>query len=569
MHQAASAQSAPAQSASAQSAPAQSAPDQAAPGQPSSAAAAHYVGRFRVDDQIGAGSTGVVYKAYDGRLERPVALKLLAAGVAKTTEYRERLLKEARAMAQLSHPNVAVIHEVGEHDGQLFIAIELLEGGTLHQWMRAGGHSLDAHLEMLMQAGRGLEAAHKQGLLHRDFKPDNVLIGRDGRARIVDFGLVRAIDDFSPQASVSPTGETENLANMMTATGMMVGTPAYMAPEQFLGQVNAASDQFAFCVVAFEALYGARPFRAEHIHELQDAVLSARITMPENAPAIPAIVSSVIFRGLSREPADRFPSMTELLAELERGLAPKQPVYDSAVPAAAAVSSIGPPKRSFVGPIVGVVALLLAAGAAAAVFFGGVLDSDDQRIASDDDNEDESKKKTKKKSDKKKTKKKSDEKKSKKTSAATKRASKKAQAALNAGDYKKCVDVTMKAKDLDFTLISAGVSCAYFAQDFDAVEKVCKRWRKDLDGEHMPITCEKPYVKLTRLSHASEFVECLDYAKTLPSGKTSRQFRLTCSGSIPDWDEYRSACRTMRAKEPKSPVADACKQALEAVGKQL
>ena len=270
------------------------------------------VGRYKVLGRIGTGATGVVYQCEDEQLHRMVAVKLLDKSVSGTDEHRERLIREARAMAQLSHPNVGVVHEVGTHDDQMFIAMELLEGGTLREWVGGndgGGRSLQEKIAMLMQAGQGLAAAHAQGLFHRDFKPDNVLIGADGRARIVDFGLVRK-------------GDPKTHDIQITAKGAAVGTPAYMAPEQTQGvPADALSDQFGFAVTCFETLYGARPHVASTLPDLLVAIQTGTVTMPAGASPI-AAVHPILMRAMATDPRARFPHMPALLEALAAATKP-------------------------------------------------------------------------------------------------------------------------------------------------------------------------------------------------------------------------------------------------------
>jgi tRNA A-37 threonylcarbamoyl transferase component Bud32 len=205
------------------------------------------IGRYVVVKAVGAGAMGSVYAAYDPDLDRRVALKLLRSR-SDSEELRSRLLREAKAMARLSHPSVITVHDVGEYSNRLFIAMEFIEGGTLRDWLARNGPKWREALQILVRAGRGLAAAHAAGLVHRDFKPDNVLVGHDGRVRVTDFGLARGIgeDDVEP-----PSGATAHdpLDATITRTGALVGTPAYMAPERFGGAAaDARADMFSFCV---------------------------------------------------------------------------------------------------------------------------------------------------------------------------------------------------------------------------------------------------------------------------------------------------------------------------------
>lgn len=247
------------------------------------------LGRYLMLDRLGAGAMGTVYAAYDPSLERKVALKVLRAAPERT-----QLLDEARVMARLAHPNVVQVFEVGEDEGVGFLAMELISGGTLTHWLRTPRTWREV-LRIFVDAGHGLEAAHDAGLLHRDFKPDNVLVGDDGRARVSDFGL----------------GGTQ-----ATARAGLFGTPAYLSPEAFAGQQpGPASDQFAFCVSLYEALHGERPFTGNTVLELARSVSEGPPREPPRT--VPTRLQRAVTRGLAREPAHRFPSMHELVAELE------------------------------------------------------------------------------------------------------------------------------------------------------------------------------------------------------------------------------------------------------------
>ena len=276
------------------------------------------IGRFVVDCRIGSGATGVVYAAHDPELDRRVALKLLRVPNG-STRAAARIEREARALAKLRHPNVVTVHEVGHHEGDRFIAMDLVEGETLREWL-ATGRTYKQILEILIEAGRGLAAAHAAGLVHRDFKPDNVLV-EQGHARVVDFGLARPDND---------TSEAENLATLeggpdglrcdelLTKSGVAVGTPAYMAPEAFFCESDARSDQFSFCVTLYEALYGVRPFDAQSVPGLLEAARCGTLRRPKAGRTAPSWLRRVVVRGLSSEPEDRWPDMAALLNALER-----------------------------------------------------------------------------------------------------------------------------------------------------------------------------------------------------------------------------------------------------------
>lgn len=277
------------------------------------------VGRYRLGRRLGAGGMGVVFEAYDPELDRLVAIKLLH-GASSASAVRARLLREARAMARLAHPNVVAVFDIGTHGEQVFIAMELVEGTTLTRWVAQEKRSLVELVRVFTEAGRGLAAAHEVDIVHRDFKPDNVLIGADSRPRVTDFGLARPEDAPPPSTrspAAPPLARAVGMSLTRTAPGAIVGTPAYMAPEQLRAEdADAKSDQFAFCVAFFEALVGRRPFDGASFDELAKNVLAGRrLATPSS---LPRWLRQVIDRGLSTDPAARYPSMKALLAELER-----------------------------------------------------------------------------------------------------------------------------------------------------------------------------------------------------------------------------------------------------------
>lgn len=284
------------------------------------------VGRYVVLRKLGAGAMGVVHAAYDPELDRKVALKLLHAQPRhepRATEGHKRLLREAQAIAKLSHPNVITVHDVGEHEGNVFLAMEFVEGQTLGSWLKEK-RSWREILSAFQKAARGLAAAHQKGLVHRDFKPENVLVGDDGRVLVLDFGLARPTGKGTPvrtdvDTQASPT--TDALGSELTREGSVVGSPAYMAPEQHLAvEVGSPADQFSFCVSLWEALFGQRPFRGATLGELAFKVTHGELCDPPRSQ-VPGWLRRAIVRGLSLEPDQRWPSMNALLATLERGQA--------------------------------------------------------------------------------------------------------------------------------------------------------------------------------------------------------------------------------------------------------
>ena len=326
------------------------------------------IGRYVVLGLVGRGGMGEVYAAYDPELDRKVAVKLLrvkAGNGVTMTEGRQRTLREAQAIARLSDPNVVVVYDVGTFDDKVFIAMEFVEGNTVTFWLEQKPRTWQEVLRVFIAAGRGLTAAHEKGLVHRDFKPDNVMVGRDGQVRVMDFGLARQMDkpgikeqrvraaspvprrlDAEVGTGTLPLehralpidqgtlllsngpgdsgGEMQSSVSglfdaRLTRTGAMMGTPAYMAPEQFFGkETDARTDQFSFCVSLYEALYAERPFPGKKLSELTANVVQGTIRAAPAGTKVPFWVRRILLRGLRSAPAERYPSMTALLEALGR-----------------------------------------------------------------------------------------------------------------------------------------------------------------------------------------------------------------------------------------------------------
>ncbi|HVE86942.1 MAG TPA: protein kinase, partial [Myxococcales bacterium] len=280
--------------------------------------------RFLILGELGRGGMGVVYAAFDPQLDRKVALKLLrpdagAAASLAAGEQRRRLLKEAQALARLSHPHVVRVYEAREVGDQVFVVMELVEGTTLGEWLRERARPWREVLEVFVKAGHGLHAAHRAGLVHRDFKPENVLIGKDGRVLVTDFGLARVESMEQTPGTARPAVTAIADPDALTRSGALVGTPAFMAPEQWEGAfADARSDQFSFAVALHLGLYGCRPFDGDRTADLRKAVLSGQVPPAPRGSHVPRWVRRSLLRGLSVTSSDRFPSMAEMLSELSR-----------------------------------------------------------------------------------------------------------------------------------------------------------------------------------------------------------------------------------------------------------
>ena len=302
------------------------------------------IGRFIVLGLVGRGAMGEVYVAHDPELDRKVAIKLMRGEPDRAAEHSHgasRLMREAQAIAKVADPNVVVVYDVGTFRRRVFVAMEFIQGHTLTYWLESRPRRMGEILQVFLGAARGLAAAHEKGVVHRDFKPDNVMVTADRQVRVVDFGLAgfgvdaapapgpAAID--APRLAASVPGATPGAATnevrwspkiqsiALTQEGTLVGTPGYMSPEQFQGAAaDARSDQFSFCVALYEAFYQERPFGGSSLDVLTENVIAGRIRPMNDGHQIPASIRRALARGLSAEAVHRFPSMRDLIAELEK-----------------------------------------------------------------------------------------------------------------------------------------------------------------------------------------------------------------------------------------------------------
>lgn len=282
--------------------------------------------RYTLLGLAGRGGMGEVYAAYDAKMDRKIALKLLRADDQDAAPVgRARLLREARLLARLSHPNVVAVHDAGTFAGRVFVAMDYVDGGTLKDWIARQPRTRAEILAAFTQAAHGLAAAHAVGLVHRDFKPANVMVTKTGDVRVTDFGLARQMDERGG-TEIGRRTRSRALADLqstallsLTVTGTIVGTPRYMAPEQLLGQAtDGRTDQFSFCVALYDALYGAPPFGEGGFEEMRAEVIFGRVRPAPPGSSVPAWLRAVLLRGLAVSPDRRWPSMNALVAALGR-----------------------------------------------------------------------------------------------------------------------------------------------------------------------------------------------------------------------------------------------------------
>jgi len=283
-----------------------------------------HLGRFRIVRHLGRGGMGAVYEAEDIVQERRVAMKVVAL---LGSRGRERMLAEARALERIKHPNVVQLYDVGVDQDQVYLALELVRGCTLSQWLKKEPRGWSEIIVHFVASGRGLAEAHKAGLAHGDFKPSNVLVASDGRVLVSDFGLAQSMEMVTGEHSMttgritaSQNASTHGGSDQSTLPGQrIVGTPAYMAPELFRGaQKVSATDQFAFCVALYEALYDAHPFGGGSWHEVARGIGAGELKVPRRRTEIPRHIRQAVLRGLAHVPSERWPSMQALLRQLTR-----------------------------------------------------------------------------------------------------------------------------------------------------------------------------------------------------------------------------------------------------------
>jgi tetratricopeptide (TPR) repeat protein len=311
------------------------------------------LGRYRIRDLLGTGGMGIVYAAHDPDLDREVAIKILRQRTSAGA--RAWLLREAQAMARITHRNVIAVHDVGVHDDHVYVAMQRVDGITLGAWLRQSPRSWRDVVQVFQAAGRGLAAAHAAGVVHGDFKPDNVLIDASGDVRVVDFGLARIHDAAALDQGVEPARpdaqataqpprpdapeSTSVAVSALSSRGRLMGTPRYMAPEQLrAAAAGPAADQFSFCVALYEALYDQRPFAGDDLATLMREVTDGRIRPPPAQNPVPASLRAIVWRGLAVDPAARHPSMDALLAAVDRCVRPRRRRW---LAAGAAVAAAG------------------------------------------------------------------------------------------------------------------------------------------------------------------------------------------------------------------------------------
>jgi serine/threonine-protein kinase len=329
-----------------------------------------HVATFRIVEKLGEGGMGIVYKAFDEKLQRTVALKVLPASFADNEDRKRRFLREARSAAAVTHANIATLHEVGEHEGRVFLIMELVEGKTLGRVLKEGALTIAEAMRIARGIARGLTRAHERGIVHRDMKPENVMLDTDGEVKILDFGLAKLreqTDESVPSKSVLEQEPTEAQA---TQEGRILGTPEYMSPEQAKGKsVDHRTDIFSFGVVLYEMLTGQKAFKGETALDVMIALSRDQPTPPSklNAAVTPEI-ERVVARCLAKSPAERYATARDLLSAIE-GIASSTASGHDAITKSSRQGTGVKPRRTPL--ILGAVAAAVAVGAGALLVRGG------------------------------------------------------------------------------------------------------------------------------------------------------------------------------------------------------
>ena len=317
-------------------------------------------GRYEILREVGRGSMGVVYEARDPRIDRVVALKVLRPDRVSTDTFVKRFLKEAKVIGRLSHPHIVTIHDVGEDQGNIYIAMEFLEGSSFSDVIRERRLSIREIVDFGVQIAETLDYAHRKGVVHRDIKPSNIIVQQDGWSKVTDFGIAH-LDDAS--------------GTLQTQTGEIMGTPAYMSPEQVLGKpVDGRSDLFSLGVILYELCTGVRPFGGEgkNLPTVFNEIIQAAPPEPDPAQGIPQELSGVIMKALRKEPSERFQTGKEMADALKAALPGKVSAAETVAPVIP-VPAEQAKKKSRIVPLLVVMAVAVLLGGVGAAWYQGWL----------------------------------------------------------------------------------------------------------------------------------------------------------------------------------------------------